>query len=227
MTAAGPASAWVVGSGSAMLEQTILTLVRHGQTSANQDGVWHGSSDTPLTAHGERQAERVAEFLSGAPHREAVVVYASPLQRACHTARPIAERLGLEVRVEPDLAEYDIGAWEGMSFRELHEVHGLWEKIASDPDFAPHGGESPRQVATRMAGCLRRIAEAHPRQRVIAVSHGGALAIGLAALLAAEPAGAGAPGFTRVMRNCGVSELVIEPRPELLCFDLDGHLEGL
>ena len=31
------------------LERTVLTLVRHGQTSANLDSVWHGSSDTPLT----------------------------------------------------------------------------------------------------------------------------------------------------------------------------------
>ena len=212
-----------------MPERTILTLVRHGQTSANLDGVWHGSSDTPLTEHGERQALRVAEFLSGEPHREATVVYASPLQRARDTAGAIARRLGLEVRVEADLSEYDIGTWEGKSFRELHEVHRLWEKIASDPDFAPHGGESPRQVSRRITGCLRRIARAHPRQRVIAVSHGGALALGLTALLAADPPAAGeeAPGFRRVMANCAVSELVFEPRPELLCFNLDGHLAGL
>ena len=31
------------------LERTVLTLVRHGQTSANLDSVWQGSSDTPLT----------------------------------------------------------------------------------------------------------------------------------------------------------------------------------
>ena len=75
----------------APLARTVLTLVRHGQTSANLDGVWHGSSDTPLTPHGERQAERVAHFL-GDHSADATVVYTSPLQRARRTASPIAER---------------------------------------------------------------------------------------------------------------------------------------
>jgi len=201
--------------------RSLLTLVRHGQTSANLESVWHGSSDTPLTEVGTRQAARVAGFL-GSRFADATVVYSSPLRRARHTAEPIAERLGVEVRIEDDLSEYDIGAWEGKTFRELHEVHRLWEHIRSDPDFAPHGGESPRRVIDRLTGCLRRIHDRHRGERVVAVTHGGALAMALGELL--EP---GAGAWTRLMTNCGVSELALEPEPELLSFNLRSHLEDL
>ena len=203
-----------------MPSRTILTLVRHGQTSANLDGVWHGSSDTPLTETGHAQAEQVAGFL--AEHSaDARVVYSSPLIRARSTAAPIAKRLQLEPRVEPGLREYDIGSWEGKSFRELQQVHRLWEKIASEPDFAPHGGESPRQVVDRLGTCLRTLAARHPGERVIAVLHGGALSLTLGHLLDGD-----ASHWTRVMKNCAVSELVLDPEPELLSFNLDSHLEA-
>ena len=201
--------------------RALLTLVRHGQTSANIESVWHGSSDTPLTEFGTRQADRVARFLRD-HSSDATVVYASPLIRARDTAKPIAERLGLDVRIEEDLSEYDIGEWEGKSFEELHEVHRLWHFIQSDPDFAPHGGESPRQVIRRLTGCLRRIADRHVGERVIAVTHGGALAMALGALLQPD-----ASAWTHVMTNCAVTELALEPAPELLSFNLISHLEDL
>jgi probable phosphoglycerate mutase len=202
-------------------QRTLLTLVRHGQTSANIDGVWHGSSDTPLTDHGERQAKRTAAFLE-THGRDATVVYSSPLMRARHTAEPIAEKLGLELRIDPDLSEYDIGEWEGKSFQELQEVHQLWHHIATDPDFAPHGGESPRQVIARVSECLRRLAATHPQERIIAVTHGGALAMGLGALLGEQES-----SWSRVMRNCGVTDLAMDPTPELVSFNLEAHLDGL
>ena len=43
--------------------RTILTLVRHGETAANIEAVWHGSTDTPLTDRGVEQAKRAAAYL--------------------------------------------------------------------------------------------------------------------------------------------------------------------
>ena len=42
-----------------MSTRTILTLVRHGETTANVEGIWHGSIDTQLTERGLREAEQV------------------------------------------------------------------------------------------------------------------------------------------------------------------------
>ena len=203
------------------MERAILTLVRHGETPANLEGVWHGSTDGPLTPRGREQALRVAGFL-GARHADASAIYSSPLRRARETALAISGRLGLELRLETGLAEFDLGSWEGKSYRELHERHRLWDEMRRDPDFAPHGGESPRAVTERVTGALRRIGESHPGERVIVVAHGGALSLALAAILDGDYT-----RWRRVMANCAVSELVLEPAPELLSFNHTGHLDGL
>lgn len=203
-----------------MPENTILTLVRHGETPANLEGVWHGSIDTPLTERGIAQALRVARYLAER-HPDASALYASDLQRARETARAIERALGLPLRLEPALREYHLGEWEGKSYQELHEEHRLWHHMKRDPDFAPHGGESPRQVTDRFTSALRSIAAAHPGQRVVVVSHGGALAMALGALLDGNYG-----QWRRVMGNCAVSELVVEPKPELLSFNHTDHLDG-
>jgi broad specificity phosphatase PhoE len=202
-------------------DRSVLTLVRHGETPANRGGVWHGSIDTPLTEHGLAQALRVGRYLQQ-EQGDATAVYCSPLQRARHTADAIAAALGLEARTEADLTEYHLGSWEGKTYAELAKTHRFWHHLKTDPDFAPHGGESPRQVADRYAGALRRIAELHRGERVVVVGHGGAFSMAFALLIEGD--------YTKwggVMSNCGVSELTLEPRPSLLSFDHTDHLEGL
>jgi broad specificity phosphatase PhoE len=201
--------------------RAILTLVRHGETSANREGIWHGSIDTELSERGHRQAAAVAEFLAR-HHPDARAIYSSPLRRALHTARAIQRALDRELALEAGLAEYHLGSWEGLPYAELHGKYDLWTRMREDLDFAPHGGESPRQVTDRLCTALRRIAHAHPGERVVVVTHGGALAMALGAILDGDPA-----QWRRVMRNCAVSELVLAPEPELLSFDRDDHLAGL
>ena len=76
-------------------------------------------------------------------------------------------------------------------------------------------------MATRYTAVLRRIHDAHPGERVIVVGHGGALTIALAVFLDGDYT-----RWKRVMSNCAVSELVIEPEPALLSFNHTTHLGG-
>lgn len=198
---------------------TLITLVRHGQTAANTGGVWHGSTDTPLSEHGYGQAERVARHLAERTG-DVVAVFASPLERARHTAGAIALALALEVEVHAGLGEYDLGEWEGLSYQHLHAEKKLWEHMANDPDYAPHGGESPRNVTDRLCGALREIAERHAGQHVVAVSHGGAMALALGYLIEREHG-----RWKRVMGNCAVTQLELDPVPRLLVFNHAEHLE--
>jgi broad specificity phosphatase PhoE len=204
-----------------MLSSTVLTLIRHGETSANTDGVWHGSTDTPLTERGLRQAARVAELIART-RPDAAAVYASPLARALHTANAIAERLAMVAEIDPALAEFGLGRWEGKTFRELHSVYRLWDLMREDPDAAPHGGETPRGVTDRFLSALHRIAARHPGQRVVIVAHGGALSMAFGALIDND-----LTRWRRVMDNCALSELVLHPKPALLEFNLTAHLDGL
>lgn len=199
-------------------DAALLTIVRHGQTSANLEGVWHGSTNTPLTPHGRRQAQAVGAHID-AHLRPVTHVYASPLERALHTAEAIADPLGLAPRVDPALVEYDLGDWEGLSFHHLFEEKKLFHHMRSDPHFRPHGGESPLQVGDRLAGALRRISDAHPGERVVVVTHGGAMSIAFGVLLEGDYS-----RWDRMMKNCAISELRLGPRPELMRFNFVDHL---
>ncbi len=204
-----------------MQRSALLTVVRHGETSANVGGVWHGSTDTPLSDRGVLQAERVAEHIATSYSRP-VAIYSSPLERAHRTAHAIATRLELNLRTDPGLSEYDLGSWEGKTYKELHTRHRLWDFIREDPDFAPHGGESPLQVVTRYESALRRIAAAHPDERVVVVGHGGALSMTFAQILDGDYT-----SWNRVMHNCAVTELALEPTPRLISFNTTSHLDGI
>jgi len=200
---------------------TLFTLVRHGETPANTGGVWHGSSDTPLSDRGRRQAARVAEHLSKA-HPDAVALYSSPLERARHTAEPIGRALSLDARLEPGLGEYHLGSWEGLTYEALLKEHELWQNMARDPDWKPHGGESGRDVVERFGAVLDAIGARHAGERVILVSHGAAMSLFMSAALRGRLG-----EWYEPMHNCAISELVLVPGPELLRFNVADHLEGI
>jgi broad specificity phosphatase PhoE len=198
--------------------RSVLTIVRHGQTSANVEGVWHGSTNTPLTEHGRRQAAAVGAHIEE-NHRPISHVYASPLDRAHHTAEAIAGALGLTPEIDEDLVEYDLGDWEGLSFKTLWEEKKLFENMKNDPHFNPYRGESPKQVGDRLSGALRRIADRHRGERVVVVTHGGALSIAFGIILDNDYT-----RWDRMMKNCAISELMFEPTPTLVSFNQTDHL---
>jgi broad specificity phosphatase PhoE len=94
----------------------VIYLARHGQTEWNVAGRRQGRLDSPLTPLGLEQAHRNAHMLTG----EGIdAIFASPLERARHTASIIASELGLTVQVVDDLAEVDHGLWSGLGSGEI------------------------------------------------------------------------------------------------------------
>ena len=84
-------------------------LIRHGQT-VTSGRTYAGRRDVPLTAHGRDQARRIADQLAG---EDVSFILTSPLSRAVDTARPLADRLGLDPVAFPALVEIDFGLHEG------------------------------------------------------------------------------------------------------------------
>lgn len=200
-------------------DATTLVLVRHGEIAANAARIWHGSTDSELTELGHAQARRTARHLARRRPRP-IALYTSPLARTRATAARIAEELGLDAQIEPGLAEYGIGELEGESYVDLLRVHRFFERIAGDAEFAPPGGESPRQVIARVSDALARIARAHRGSEVVVVSHGAALGFALGSLIDGD-----ANQWQRYhLANCAVSELVLEPAPRLLSWNRTEHL---
>src|SRR5687767_10868073 len=88
---------------------TRLLLVRHGATTATEEGRFSGSSGAELSDEGRRQAARLGERL--AP-QSLTAIYTSSLSRAMDTARTVAGHCRLEPQVRQDLREIHHGHWE-------------------------------------------------------------------------------------------------------------------
>lgn len=143
-----------------------LSLIRHGQTDWNVEHRIQGSTDIPLNSRGRDQARDVARSLAGEDAWD--VVYSSPLSRALETARIIADVLGLpEPTLEPRIVERSFGEVEGLTDTE---------RADSFPVGTIVPGAEPRDaLRARGVAAINAIADAHPAQRVIVVSHGGLL----------------------------------------------------
>src|SRR5581483_10780691 len=97
-----------------MSEQTIVHLLRHGEVH-NPRGVLYGRlPDFHLSEDGVLMAKAAARWFAG---RDVTALFSSPLDRAQETAAPLAETLGLEVRLDERLIEAG-NDFEGMKFGE-------------------------------------------------------------------------------------------------------------
>jgi len=148
-----------------------LCLIRHGQTDWNLEGRYQGQSDVPLNEKGLAQAEQLKENLNG--HTFAAI-YSSDLIRARQTAEPVASLFGLHVQIEPRLREINQGQWEGVLVEDIKARYAeIWSQRTIDPaNVRPPGGETVREVATRVYAALNDIARDHPNGNVLIVSHG-------------------------------------------------------
>jgi probable phosphoglycerate mutase len=165
---------------------TRLYLVRHGETLANREYRYIGTRDDPLSTLGEVQARQLADALSELPIK---AVYSSPLQRTYRTALPIAARHNLEVKQVEDLRECNFGQWEGLSKADVlersqddHKRYLEWEH---DTTIAPPGGESFEALQQRVVSVVENLAQAHPDQAIVLVSHVGPIKVLLGAALSA------------------------------------------
>ncbi|WP_458077211.1 histidine phosphatase family protein [Streptomyces sp. EMB26] len=117
-----------------------LLLARHGETEWSRSGRHTGGTDLPLTPAGEAQARSLAPLLAG---RAFALVLSSPLARARRTAE-LAGLAGAEP--EPDLREWDYGAYEGVTTADIQTTRPDWD-LWTD-------GVPPRPVeTTTMPGC--------------------------------------------------------------------------
>jgi broad specificity phosphatase PhoE len=164
-----------------------LILVRHAETEGNLNQVWHGALDAPLTPRGLEQVTATATYLSELHAQQPInAFYVSPLPRAQSTAAAIAAAIDLPFTVDPGLREFDLGDWEGRSFRELREHENLWGRWDADPTFAPPNGESPVSFNRRAIATLQRLAAHHAGQTVLVVTHGAFIGSVLATWLGAH-----------------------------------------
>lgn len=170
----------------ASARETLLLLIRHGQTEWNREGRVQGHTDSPLTDLGRAQADALARALEDGwlPGERPAALVSSDLGRARATAAPMAAALGLEPELIPDLREMNFGALEGATRPEIPpEVADRLFGAKADPDFPAPGGESRRQMLERARRALTDVAGRYGGRTVVAVSHGGVIGFYLRAVL--------------------------------------------
>jgi uncharacterized phosphatase len=154
---------------------TQLFLVRHGETDWNLQHRIQGLTDIPLNETGREQARATGELLAS---RQWDGVYSSPLLRAFETASIVATATGQDTpQTIEALVERNYGDAEGLNFGEIERRY---------PDRSTVPGQEDRDaVVARVVPALEELAEAHPGESLIVVSHGGAIR---AVLTAVDPA---------------------------------------
>ncbi|NNC91615.1 MAG: histidine phosphatase family protein [Acidimicrobiia bacterium] len=200
---------------------TLLTLIRHGQTDANIDDRWQGVTDGELTIDGRAQAAALADWYPGLD-----TLYTSPLQRAQDTAAALADVLGVQVEHHDGVIEMDLGEWEDLTTPRIQtEWAHLWEQIYDRGEDLPRGttGESLTATAARMEAALQELAHRHAGAKVGVVSHGGAIRSYVLDLLDIGHAGRDRLAF---VDNTAVTHILIsEDSATIADYNVAPHLE--
>ncbi|HJZ50483.1 MAG TPA: histidine phosphatase family protein [Roseiflexaceae bacterium] len=150
--------------------RTSIWLVRHGQTELNKARRYQGTSDSPLTPFGMRQAEALARRLRRIPFKVAIT---SPSLRARLTAEAILGDREAPMLDDSRWAEANHGRWEGLTYQEVRRrfPQEAAERFADALHGRPEGGESLAEVAARVAEGWSALLQRHPGGRVLLVTH--------------------------------------------------------
>ncbi|MEZ4725597.1 MAG: histidine phosphatase family protein [Caldilineaceae bacterium] len=187
-----------------------IILVRHGENKANITKEYsYKIVDYSLTAKGVRQAIQVAHCLQQYCIDQ---LLSSPLLRAKETAAYIASAVNVNVAIEEDLREINVGHLDGLVANEENRqrffaVINEWNQGNLEKRFP--GGESGRELRDRFCRVVQKVATEHDGI-VVLVGHAGIFTNGVMALCQITD-------FTRLTArydNCSISKIAVDQSVE-------------
>jgi len=140
----------------------LVYLARHGETAWTLSGQHTGRTDLPLTERGELQARALGERLRGSVFAK---VLTSPSQRAVRTCALAG--FGADAEIDPDLAEWDYGDYEGRRTAEILTERPDWRLFR---DGAPEG-EMPEQIGARADRVIAKIRAVDDNVLLVSSAH--------------------------------------------------------
>lgn len=175
-----------------------LIIARHGDAEY-EDQCWTEEGGS-LTTLGRGQAAKLGEVLAG---RRIAHVWSSTLSRAVQTAEIVAARLGVGVTTRADLCEFGCGELAGTA-REVDPFIPTFRSWL-DGNLATRipGGESGHDLVARMRSVLQEVADAHPGETALVISHGGVMRLSVPNLARMEVA-------PQRIQNCDTIEAEID-----------------
>jgi len=136
-----------------MAADSVLVLVRHGESEWNKLNLFTGWRDPDLSEKGVEEARRAGQLLKAEGYRFDIA-FTSALKRAQHTLQLILEELGqqdLTTIADKALNERDYGDLSGLNKDDARKRWGeeqvhIWRRSY---DVPPPGGESLKDTAAR------------------------------------------------------------------------------
>jgi alpha-ribazole phosphatase/probable phosphoglycerate mutase len=155
---------------------TTVFLLRHGETVNTADGElrYNGITDVGVTGRARAQMRRHAAAFARLQPRIAAV-YSSDLSRCRLAAAEIASACGRELELEPQLREFNMGDWEGLSLAEVESRYPeqVKRKFADFFNYRIPGSETVGEVEARVYPAFDRLVQRHYGESIAIVAHGG------------------------------------------------------
>jgi len=139
---------------------TELFLIRHCQATGQHP-------DAELTSEGKEQAQALAEFLGELGIQR---IISSSFRRAVESAAPLAERLGVQIELEPLLTERELGTVPGTDW--MSALESSFDNL----DLCFPGGESATAAMNRGRAVVDRVLSGKSLP-VAVCTHGNLLAL--------------------------------------------------
>jgi len=154
------------------MKSLLIHFIRHGETAANREGQYIGTTDLPITME---SADALEALCKDGVYPEVGAVYSSPLRRCQQTAILIYP--GKEIVPVPNLSEYDFGEFEGKTAAELEGTEDYMNWISGKAECPPKG-ETTKDFTVRICVGLRQVVEdmlTHNISSAAVVTHGGVI----------------------------------------------------
>lgn len=129
-----------------------ISMLRHGLTEANENGIYIGKTDLPLSEAGR---EALRDRYEAKEYPKVQRVYSSPLERAVQSAEILFP--DREIVIVDDLREMDFGVFENAAAEDLIELDSYKKWLKGGLDNPPPNGESLRNMMLRCYSALNLI----------------------------------------------------------------------
>lgn len=152
-------------------------------TDANKAKSFQGGIDIPLNDIGHAQAEDLANYFSKIPLD---VIYSSPMQRACETAKKISEVKHISINLIREFRELSFGDWDGIEYSEIEKKwpEEMKKFLIHPSEFYPHNAPTFEDRQKEAWNAFQNIYRHEGSGKQIAiVSHGGISRLLIGAIL--------------------------------------------
>jgi alpha-ribazole phosphatase len=158
---------------------SVVHLIRHGRTAANERRLYCGATDEPLSARGLSELES----MTGYPAPEGLMFLTSGMRRANETLRTLYGDVSHGEM--PALMEMNFGAFEMRSYEEMKQDAEYLRWIADEAGaFVCPGGESANAFRARVFAAFDALVMAD--RDFLVVTHGGVISNLMARAFPAE-----------------------------------------